>query len=167
MTSNDLALVLSWRNHPRVRQYMFTQHEISPDEHRSWFERAQREAGRQLLVFESAGRALGYVSFSELHAGRVADWGFHISPEAPKGTGTALGHAALEHAFRTEQFHKVCGRVLQSNIRSARLHLRLGFVEEGRLRDQHFDGEKYHCVTCFGILREEWCNAMAGDHRGE
>ena len=33
MTYGDLAAVRQWRNHPDVRQHMFAQHEITPDEH--------------------------------------------------------------------------------------------------------------------------------------
>ena len=34
-------MVLAWRNHPAVRGFMLTQHEISLDEHRQWFARVK------------------------------------------------------------------------------------------------------------------------------
>jgi RimJ/RimL family protein N-acetyltransferase len=37
MEHDDLERVLAWRNHPEIRRYMYTQHEITWDEHLRWF----------------------------------------------------------------------------------------------------------------------------------
>ena len=48
MAEEDLTMVLAWSNHPEVRRFMFTQHEISLEEHTQWFMRAvQEEVARQ------------------------------------------------------------------------------------------------------------------------
>ncbi|MGX1123215.1 UDP-4-amino-4,6-dideoxy-N-acetyl-beta-L-altrosamine N-acetyltransferase [Pseudomonas sp. HLS-6 TE3448] len=156
MTTGDLEMVLQWRNHPDVRRYMYTQHEISLDEHRRWFESSQCNAARHLLIFEQLSVPLGFVSITEGTPGRIADWGFYLAPEAPRGTGRSLGQAALEFAFVSLRLHKVCGQALGFNERSIRFHHALGFIQEGVLRDQHFDGENYQSVIHFGLLREEW-----------
>jgi RimJ/RimL family protein N-acetyltransferase len=52
--------------------------------------------------------------------------------------------------------HKVCGQVLAGNEASIRLHLKLGFHQEGILRQQQRIGESYRDLVCFGILRQEW-----------
>jgi len=161
MTEADLAMVLSWRNHAEVRRYMFSQHEIGMEEHRRWFAKACVDPNRRLLIFEQGREALGYVSFQRLHAGPVVDWGFYVSADAPRGTGSALGNAALAHAFDHERFHKVCGQAFEGNTRSIQLHLRLGFVQEGMLREQYFDGAAFHSVACFGLLQREWQLAAA------
>jgi len=155
MAHDDLARVLAWRNHPEVRRYMYTCHEIGMEEHARWFERASQDARKHLLIFEQGGQPLGFVNIG-LSAETVADWGFYIAPEAPRGSGRALGRAALAHAFGELGLHKVCGQALAFNERSVRFHLSLGFREEGRLRDQHFDGRDYHDVVCFGLLAHEW-----------
>lgn len=156
MAHTDLERVLAWRNHPDVRRFMLTQHEITFDEHLHWFERAQQDSRKHLLIFETDAQPLGFVNFSELAIGGIADWGFYIAPEAPKGSGRLLGHAALEHAFSQIQLHKVCGQALAYNARSIQFHQTLGFQQEGTLRDQHFDGHHYHHMICFGLLRCEW-----------
>ncbi|MHC6224578.1 UDP-4-amino-4,6-dideoxy-N-acetyl-beta-L-altrosamine N-acetyltransferase [Pseudomonas sp. X10] len=156
MTADDLERVLQWRNHPDVRRYMYTQHEIALDEHRRWFENSQRNAARHLLIFERQGVPSGFVNITESTPGRIADWGFYLAPEAPRGTGRLLGQTALEFAFDDLCLHKVCGQALGFNERSVRFHLALGFTQEGVLRDQHFDGEHYHAVIHFGLLHEEW-----------
>lgn len=159
MNEGDFELVLSWRNHPDVRRYMYTQQEISFEEHSRWFARASQDPDRHLLLFVANAQPLGFINIHQIASGGVADWGFYAAPYAPKGTGRALGQAALRYAFRTARLHKLCGQVLAFNERSIRFHLSLGFQHEGVLRQQNFDGQKYHDVVCFGLLASEWCPA--------
>jgi UDP-4-amino-4,6-dideoxy-N-acetyl-beta-L-altrosamine N-acetyltransferase len=156
MVHADLDRVLAWRNHPDVRRYMYTQHEITLDEHRRWFELTSADPRKHLLIFEIAKQPLGFINFHELGNGGIADWGFYVAPDAPKGSGRQLGCAALNHAFIELKHHKVCGQALAYNERSITFHQSLGFQQEGILRDQHFDGERYHHVNCFGLLCSEW-----------
>src|SRR5690606_7378254 len=51
LTADDLPLVLSWRNHPDVRRFMYTRHEISAEEHARWFAEAEADPSRHLLAF--------------------------------------------------------------------------------------------------------------------
>lgn len=160
MVHSDLARVLAWRNNPCVRRYMYTQHEITLDEHRRWFERSLSDPKKHLLIFEFDHQPQGCVSFNEIGNGGIADWGFYAAPTSPQGSGRKLGFAALSHAFIQLKFHKICGQALAYNQRSILLHQSLGFQQEGVLRDQHFDGETYHNVICFGLLPEGWQHAI-------
>jgi UDP-4-amino-4,6-dideoxy-N-acetyl-beta-L-altrosamine N-acetyltransferase len=152
----DLPIILSWRNHPEVRRYMLTQHEITLGEHQNWFANVSRDIKRHLLIVESATQHLGYVQFSQVALGGTADWGFYTNPEAPKGVGKKLGHAALSFAFDTLHLHKVCGQALNFNDASRALHIRLGFSHEGTLRDQCKINDVYHDLICYGLINEEW-----------
>lgn len=156
LTIEDLPLVLSWRNHPNVRQYMITQHEITLEEHQNWFARCSQDPTRSLLMVEELDIPIGYVQFSGVSAGGVADWGFYASPNAPKGTGRKIGTAALNHAFNKLQLHKVCGQALAFNNSSIAFHQRIGFSKEGILRDQHRLDGIYHDLICFGLIKNEW-----------
>lgn len=156
MVAADLERVLAWRNHPDVRRFMYTQHEISLGEHTRWFEKACKNPKRHLLVYENASTPLGFINLHQFAPGGIADWGFYAAPDAPKGTGYLLGQAALQYAFIDLGLHKLCGQALAYNDRSVRFHQNLGFQQEGLLRQQHFDGQHYHDVVCFGLLASEW-----------
>jgi len=156
MTHEDLERVLAWRNHEEVRRYMYTQHEIGLLEHCRWFEQASKDTSRHLLVFENNAVPLGFINIHQIAPGGVADWGFYAAPDAPKGTGRQLGQTALQYAFSHALLHKICGQALVFNERSIKFHQSLGFRQEGILREQHFDGQSYHDVVCFGLLAPEW-----------
>ncbi|GAB1261941.1 UDP-4-amino-4,6-dideoxy-N-acetyl-beta-L-altrosami ne N-acetyltransferase [Aurantivibrio plasticivorans] len=156
MSEEHLGLVLSWRNHKEVRKYMYTQREILSHEHALWFEMASKDPLRNLLIFEIENTPLGFVSFTQKECRTIADWGFYLAPDVPKGTGSELGIAALNFSFHELGLHKLCGQVLGYNNRSIRFHLKLGFIKEGVLRQQHYDNLNYHDIHCFGILDSEW-----------
>lgn len=156
MEAGDLECVRAWRNHPQVRGCMLTQHAITADEHRAWFDRTSKDPRRRLLVVEAGGQPVGFVQFSDVERDRTAQWGFYAAPEAPKGTGRTLGRLALDHAFGALGLHKVCGQALDTNEASINFHRMLGFRQEGILREQHCIGTTYHDLICFGLLRSEW-----------
>ncbi|KAA0690873.1 UDP-4-amino-4,6-dideoxy-N-acetyl-beta-L-altrosamine N-acetyltransferase [Halopseudomonas laoshanensis] len=156
MAFSDLEQVLKWRNHAEVRRYMYTQHEITMNEHVSWFDHASKQLDRHLLIFEREGLPLGFINIHEIAVGGIAEWGFYAAPDAPKGSGQLLGRCVLTHAFSELGLHKVCGQALAFNERSIKFHLGIGFEQEGTLRDQFFDGQKYHAVMCFGLLAADW-----------
>lgn len=156
MTNDDLEMVLAWRNRFDVRRYMYTQHEISLSEHQRWFDVAHQDSRKHLLIFEIDNIPFGFVNFTESNCITVADWGFYLAPQSPKGTGRQLGRTALSYAFEKLNLHKICGQALAYNERSIKFHINLGFQQEGCLRDQHFDGQDYHNVECFGLLASEW-----------
>jgi UDP-4-amino-4,6-dideoxy-N-acetyl-beta-L-altrosamine N-acetyltransferase len=156
LTEEDLPMVLAWRNHPSVRSCMLTQHEISLEEHRNWFARVKEDKARQHLIVLDGADPLGFVQFNPVCQGGIADWGFYVRPDAPKGTGTKLGQAALLHGFNIFGLHKVCGQAIENNVVSIAFHQKLGFREEGRLREQQRIGDHYHTLVCFGLLVKEW-----------
>lgn len=156
MTQDDLDLVRNWRNHDNVRQHMFSPAVVSEEDHRRWFERSVADPLCELLIFERDGQPAGFAHFTCGVHPKVADWGFYAAPGSPRGTGRALGQAALMHAFEQLALHKVCGQVIGSNIRSIKLHRALGFEQEGLLHEHHFDGTRYQDVLCFGMLARQW-----------
>lgn len=160
MELRDIELVLSWRNHPEIRCYMYTRHDISLEEHSRWFERKSADPDHHLLIFEAGTTPLGFINIHQVAPGGIADWGFYAAPDAPKGTGRQLGQAALHYAFVTCGLHKLCSQVLAFNESSIKFHRSLDFVQEGILRQQHFDGLHYHDVVCFGLLAREWSSNL-------
>jgi UDP-4-amino-4,6-dideoxy-N-acetyl-beta-L-altrosamine N-acetyltransferase len=156
LIAQDLPQVLGWRNDPAIRNVMFTSREIGFDEHQAWFERVYQDPTRRLLIVETQDGPLGFVQFSAVEDEGVSDWGFYARPDAPKGSGRLLGLTSLDHAFFSLHLHKVCGQAIARNQASIGLHKRLGFHEEGLLREQHRINGAFESVFCFGLLRSEW-----------
>tara|TARA_Y100001001_G_scaffold4669_1_gene4876 strand:+ start:13270 stop:13698 length:429 start_codon:yes stop_codon:yes gene_type:complete len=136
---------------------MYTQHAISEAEHKAWFARCRQDENKHLLLAQRGDEPFGFVNILVEDPKTLrAKWGFYLAPDASRGSGRALGMAALSHAFGSLGLHKLWGEALAYNTRSISFHERLGFIQEARFRDHHFDGEKYHDVIGFGLLKSEW-----------
>lgn len=128
LTEESLMLVLPWRNAPAVRLNMFHNNIISEAEHRAWFAHLQHNNTARWFIHQSAGIDDGVVYFTEIDWQKLNTlWGFYLSPEAKPGSGMSLGMAGLDMAFDELKLETVYARVLPSNEKSIRLHLKLGF----------------------------------------
>jgi RimJ/RimL family protein N-acetyltransferase len=73
-----------------------------------------------------------------------------------KGYGSAAIATLLDKAFGELGLHKVWLMVFERNERSRRTWRRLGFIEEGVLRDEYFHEERWHNMVRMGMLVSEW-----------
>ncbi|MET9507675.1 GNAT family protein [Streptomyces flavidovirens] len=62
----------------------------------------------------------------------------------------------LRFMFAERRFHKCGARIFADNEASLVLHRRLGFVQEGRLRDQVFFAGHHHDLVMMGMLADEF-----------
>ena len=97
---DELELVREWRNAPSVRSNMYSRHEISAEEHLSWWERTRNRSDQRYLMYEYAGTPLGVVAFTGIDpVNENSSWAFYSSPNAVRGTGSRMEILALDHAF--------------------------------------------------------------------
>ena len=150
-------MVLPWRNHPDVRRFMFTQHEISAQEHAAFFAQALRDPTRAYYLGMDDEAAVGLVSLINLDANhKTAEWGFYVRPGAPVGTGRRMLMLALDRAFGDDGLVKLSGEAFAFNQASIRLHLRLGFAIEGILRSHRVCAGQRCDVVRMGIPASHW-----------
>ncbi|WCK54191.1 UDP-4-amino-4,6-dideoxy-N-acetyl-beta-L-altrosamine N-acetyltransferase [Aneurinibacillus sp. Ricciae_BoGa-3] len=158
INENDLKLILSWRNSEKVRRNMFTDHEISIDEHRNWFQNLEKNNTALYLIFEIDNQPRGLVSFSDIDYGnKNCLWGFYLGQEnLPKGTGYIMGCLGLHYAFTEMKMRKVCGEVFNFNKVSINYHKKLGFKEEGYFKKHVLKNGQYEDIVCFALFSDQW-----------
>jgi ribosomal-protein-serine acetyltransferase len=88
---------------------------------------------------------------------RKADIGYWLGQEFwSKGIMTRACRAVVAHLFDDFGLNKVEIRVAVTNARSLAIPARLGFVEEGVLRDSAVHYDYFEDLRVFGILASEW-----------
>ena len=154
---DELELMRAWRNEPAVRANMYTQHEISPEEHLNWWGKTKVRTDQKYFMYEMAGAPIGIAAFTGIDIqSRNSAWAFYASPSAPKGTGSKMEFLMLEHAFNELRLHKLYCEVLAFNASVIKLHQKFGFNVEGVFRQQHKVNDDFVDIYRLGILASEW-----------
>lgn len=162
----ELELMLAWRNAPAVRANMYTQHEISAEEHLAWWTKIRTRADQKYFMYEMAGAPTGIAAFTGIDIqSQNSSWAFYASPTAPRGTGSKMEFLMLEHAFGTLQLHKLYCEVLAFNTPVIKLHQKFGFKVEGLFRDQHKVDDNFVDTYRLGILAVEWQDQRQAMHK--
>jgi RimJ/RimL family protein N-acetyltransferase len=104
---------------------------------------------------------VGQVGIHQIHwRSRVGRLGIVIADKARmgQGLGSAALASAIDIAFAEDQLnlHKLWLMVFSNNTRSLRTYKRLGFVEEGVLREEYFHDARWRDMTRLSLLQREW-----------
>lgn len=136
ITEDDLPVILHWRNHPDVRRVMFTDHEITPAEHRAWWKRVKADPKMQLYLFSHNGEPAGMVQYFDIDNGsRTCHWGYYLDNYQQRDMTSRLQcWLALEQEAVAKAFDDIgCGRLIcetfEFNREVLQIHRKFGFSE--------------------------------------
>ncbi|HWD97607.1 MAG TPA: GNAT family protein, partial [Bryobacteraceae bacterium] len=150
------------RNRNRLREWLAW---VTPDygiEHTRRFvaDRQPEHERRTALTCairhrEEIAGAIGLHAIDALN--RAASIGYWIDRAfSGRGVVTSACRALVTSAFREYGLHRVEIRCATGNHRSCAIPRRLGFTEEGVLRDAGFLEDRWVDLRIFSILEQEW-----------
>ena len=129
---------------------------------RSWLETrvgCQDNGGFILFAMDNlAGDTVGWVSLhSQDQKNGTFSFGVAVY-RAHRGHGYAVDgvRLLLKYGFWEQRYQKCNSICAHTNEASIRMHLKLGFVEEGRCRRNSFFNGQYHDDVLFGMTHEEF-----------
>jgi UDP-4-amino-4,6-dideoxy-N-acetyl-beta-L-altrosamine N-acetyltransferase len=158
LDEREKEIVLRWRNSEGVRRWMFTSHVISLEEHLKFIDSLKSDNRNFYFLVKRASEYLGVISLTRISMeNRNAYLGIYTNPEKKMaGLGSMLGEVLLKLAFDVAKLHTLKLEVFEDNERAIALYRKLGFVEEGRLREFIFRDGKWKDVIVMGITEDEY-----------
>ncbi|MGC8557245.1 MAG: UDP-4-amino-4,6-dideoxy-N-acetyl-beta-L-altrosamine N-acetyltransferase [Fervidicoccus sp.] len=158
LNENEIELVRIWRNHTDVRKWMYTDHEISKEEHLNFIENLKKDTKNFYYLLSKDQKYIGVISLSRLSVkNRNAYFGIYANPlEKVPNAGIILEKASLKLAFEVANLHTLKLEVVENNERALRFYKRMGFKEEGRLKEFVFKEGSWLDVIVMGITEEEY-----------
>ena len=163
----DVDHVMTWVNDPAVVGNLaaFAGTPMTRAQELAWIQSTLRSPTDVVFSVFAADdeRYLGQIGLHQIHArSKVARIGVVIAAktEMGRGYGTAAIRALLDHAFGpgpdSVGLHKVWLMIFAHNTRSRGIYERIGFVQEGLLRDEYFHDGAWHDMARMSILAREW-----------
>ncbi|TCT17194.1 ribosomal-protein-serine acetyltransferase [Natranaerovirga pectinivora] len=88
---------------------------------------------------------------------KSAEIGYWIEKQySGKGIVTKCCERLIEYLFKELKVHRIVIKVAEKNIKSRKIPERLGFKQEGILRDVDILHGQYHSDVIYGILENEY-----------
>ncbi len=156
LEESDLDQVLLWRNSDAIRDVMFSDHLITPEEHRAWYRRLATSPTDLCLIFEYCKTPLGTVSFNKMDDTRSSCfWGFYLARTATSGVGKAMALLGLEVGFSRLQVERIFADTFAFNSRALRFQENLGFQKTNNELHQIKQG-KTELVIRLVLQKARW-----------
>lgn len=163
LAESDVDHILGWVNDPSIVGNIaaFSGHAFTRDQELEYIRRTCASTTDKVWSIEEAatGRYLGQTGLHQIHdRSKVARLACIIAERADMGHGfgSAAIRAVLDHAFGPLGLHKVWLMVFATNARGRRIYGRVGFVEEGVLREEYFHDGGWHDMVRMSLLAREW-----------
>jgi RimJ/RimL family protein N-acetyltransferase len=144
---------------PEVGRLTGSHGEISHEAARQWYATRGEQADRLDLAIMAGEEYVGEVVLNELDKHnlscnlRIALIGARVFG---KGYGTEAIELVLGHAFATTPLHRISLGVFAFNERARHVYKKIGFVEEGILRDSLLWQGEWHDSVSMSMLRPDW-----------
>ncbi|MEO8699845.1 MAG: GNAT family protein [Kofleriaceae bacterium] len=161
LAETDVDSIMTWVNREEIVGNLaaFSGAPLTRDDEVAWIRRTLATSDRVYsIVAADDGRYLGQIGVHQIHGrSRVGRLGCVISSrdEMGKGHGSAAIRAIMDVAFGELLLHKLWLMVFATNAAGRRLYTRLGFVEEGVLREEYFHDHGWHDMVRMSMLAHE------------
>jgi RimJ/RimL family protein N-acetyltransferase len=161
---DDLPQFVQWLNDPEVIQGLMVMLPFSLDDEEDWYagtrKRPQEERPLVIEVLtESGWEMIGNCGLFGIDwRSRIAEFGIVIGAKQywDKGYGSEALGLMVRHGFDTLNLNRIMLRVFANNPRAIRSYEKCGLVQEGCLRQGHYQNGKYIDVLIMSMLRSDW-----------
>jgi RimJ/RimL family protein N-acetyltransferase len=160
----DLDLIVRWRNHPNNRRFFFSSIPIYPGGQKKWYEDLMVDQNRIVFMIDRLeGKTVGMIAIDNIdwHNRECEGGQLVVDPDERRlGFAEEAAHLLAQYAFEELNMHRAYVVIFPFNP-TIDLVKKMGFKEEGRLREAVYSGGKYHDKVILGMLREEWMDAKS------
>lgn len=158
LDKQTVEIIRKFRNHPEIRKWMYSDNLITKREHQKFIRSLRNDRKNIYFLAQKNSTYLGVLSIRRIDIkNRNAYFGIYTNPEEKiKEAGKLLGKALLKLAFEYLKLHTLKLEVLDNNEKAIKFYKKLGFKEEGILREFVFKENKWLNVLVMGLTEDEY-----------
>lgn len=157
----SLKQLMEWRNSPELRKYFREYREISDAMQEAWYNTRVLNNDKQ-IDFEihdiESGKLIGHCALCYISwINRTAELAIYIGDHNFRngGYGKDTLKLLMDYAFKTANLNRVWCEVF-SNNEAINVYRKIGFKDEGKLRQHHYENGEYIDCYMLGLLKDEW-----------
>ena len=132
LSYDEKVEILSWRNHPSVRKWMFDKEPITLKNHIAYIDALREKKDSVYLVVRQYGQAVGVIDFTHIDFNHLtAEIGLYAKPTL-KGVGRLLMQNIFVYGFEKLKLKRLVAKVFEENFAARRLYEKFGFKQIDR-----------------------------------
>lgn len=155
---SDAEPMLEWMKDPDVNSFFrFDKTNLSLDSCINFIKSSFTDSDRHYAIDDN-NEYMGTISLKHIsHHNKTAEYAIALRKKAQgKKLGTKASNELLRIAFNDLSLNKVYLDVLSDNLPAIGLYKKIGFIEEGELRQHIIINGNYKNLKLFGILKEDY-----------
>jgi RimJ/RimL family protein N-acetyltransferase len=155
----DLPRNVEWLNDPDVMAYFGPLEPMSLADEERWFESQMQQSNVRNFSIYCEGEHVGSAGYSRIDwRERSAEVGLFIGNKElwNRNIGTDVMSTLVQFGFEQMNLHRICLRVYEENVRAIACYQKVGFQQEGKMRDASFRHGRYHHILWMSILEDEY-----------
>jgi RimJ/RimL family protein N-acetyltransferase len=159
--AEDSAALFRWINDRDEVLHSSGYKPVSPASHDVWFASVQERGDTAFFAIRLAesNRLIGTCQLTGIHpVYRSAELRIRIGEGnmRGKGCGTQALQLLLKFGFHDLNLHRIWLHVFTRNDAACRVYRKLGFTDEGVLRDAAFLDGRYEAIRVMSLLEDEY-----------
>ena len=122
----ECRMVLEWRNHPNIRNYMSNKNIITKEEHLNFIKRLEQDNKKKYFLIKEGDEYLGVIDFIDIERGSC-EFGLYATPyNHKKGVGSLLLEEIIRYAFDELKVKKIRAKLYKENKKALGLYEKYG-----------------------------------------
>ena len=129
LTLEEKKMILSWRNHPSIKQWMYNSSDIALENHLNFIESLKECTDKLYFLVKLDDDYIGVIDFTNIDKeSKNSEFGLYANIEL-KGMGKVLLNSICEYGFNTLHIDKLIAEVFAENERAVDLYKKFNFKE--------------------------------------
>jgi [ribosomal protein S5]-alanine N-acetyltransferase len=161
LARSDAGNLVVWVNDEEVTGHLLLRRPVSLEAEEAFIDGLARSQEDLVvgIALRKSDRLIGVAGLHRIDwVNRHASFGIFIGDKSEwgKGFGTEATRLMAGVAFDALNLNRVWLHVFQDNCAGIKAYQKVGFRQEGVLRDDTFRKGRYHDTIVMGLLRREW-----------
>ena len=130
----EKKMILKWRNHPNIREWMYNQKEISIESHLNFIESLKNSKDKIYCFVKMGKEYIGVIDFTNInHQNKSTYFGLYSNPYSKTtGIGTILLKTIINYAFNVLNMNILKLEVFKTNKKALNLYKKFNFKKIGK-----------------------------------
>lgn len=130
LSLEEKKMILEWRNCPNIKKYMYTQDNISLENHLKFIENLKNSKNKLYFLVKKDDKFIGVIDFNNIKKNESLEIGIYANPNL-KGYGKILLETIINFSFNILKVKKIFAEVFFENEKAYNLYKHYNFIVVG------------------------------------